>query len=825
MASASEVCWSDAALAVCRLVEETKGHKTLKYLGPSCLVHFSDTSTPKILSSTSSGKTSISERASSYFLVASAEVLKKNQIEACENNSGRSVKIVAEFVRVRDGRKLERKTLSPIKVGGELCRALDDIVESDGMIFIALTGLRRSIFNKSNLLSRALEVAEIQGGNSSARMTSNANDLRCVLFTLVTCGKKAFQLQDNPEFGTKVFDLLPFDTVLTCENQTRSSRYFLQNDEKKRFLNEDEFPKNDIPFGAIILKNVMFAGVLNFDSRQPSPVFVESSLQTDEKAAPIENSCRSLDKSLDSNRVVYVPINLQSADNENQPAGECSAPELSPETGTGGSEEEVQGGPADEQVQGSEEEGGERVTIQKKEEKSVSQGYREPLTAMVPRVTGIQRNPAEIPLAPAVSGGPEYSLPPSPQRCLETQGASTDLNSHGSGFLFQNGRYNELPEGAQGEGWEQSLSGSRHPKKEEHPEVKPSISISTGTKKTYKLADLLKETLLSCLELLEALCRSLDKEYKYGLCKYWKHLAEYFHISEQEYQRFEFQPVFSPTELLFEYLQTADPDVTIGCLKVGLRKIERLDVIDLLVQHEKCDPLALNDETLVSSLFDTDPDIIGELAYLLDIQKSGVKKWSDLAPKLNIPRRIFRMFENCTAGNPTEKVFEIVKVQSPKLTIGELINHLKALKRHDVIKAIKKSTKVTEISVIKELVADVEVMEEVCDLLNQINRTTTVSGLRNLGNRLKIKKEILDDLLPSMEVNQSPTEALIRRLGGSNPSLTLVDFIWALHEISRPDVIVLLDEYLPAGCVQRLLISSCNCEICQQVLPRQSGGS
>ena len=104
---------------------------------------------------------------------------------------------------------------------------------------------------------------------------------------------------------------------------------------------------------------------------------------------------------------------------------------------------------------------------------------------------------------------------------------------------------------------------------------------------------------------------------------------------------------------------------------------------------------------------------------------------------------------------------------------------------------------VKESSVIKELVADVEVMEEVCDLLNQINRTTTVSGLRNLGNRLKIKKEILDDLLPSMEVNQSPTEALIRRLGGSNPSLTLEDFILALHEISRPDVIVLLDEYLP----------------------------
>ena len=119
------------------------------------------------------------------------------------------------------------------------------------------------------------------------------------------------------------------------------------------------------------------------------------------------------------------------------------------------------------------------------------------------------------------------------------------------------------------------------------------------------------------------------------------------------------------------------------------------------------------------------------------------------------------------------------------------INNFKAIVLIIVVLVVKES------SVIKELVADVEVMEEVCDLLNQINRTTTVSGLRNLGNRLNIKKEILDDLLPSMEVNQSPTEALICRLGGSNPSLTLVDFIWALHEISRPDVIVLLDEYLP----------------------------
>lgn len=276
---------------------------------------------------------------------------------------------------------------------------------------------------------------------------------------------------------------------------------------------------------------------------------------------------------------------------------------------------------------------------------------------------------------------------------------------------------------------------------------------------------------------------------------------------------------------MFEYLQTADPDVTIRCLKDALEQIQRLDVISVLIQHEKCNPATLNDETQVSSLFDSDPDIIGEIAYLLDIQKSGVKNWSDLAPKLKISRKIFRKFENCNAGNPTQEMFELLKVHNPNLTIGELISHLEDLKRRDVIKAIEKSTKVTKKSMIKELVADVEIMEEVCDLLNQINRTTAVPGLRQLGNKLGVNSETLDDLLPSQEKNKSPTEALIRRLGGSDPNLTLLNLIWALHEISRPDVIVLLEEYLPDKCVSKLLISSCNCEICQQVLPRETGES
>lgn len=93
--------------------------------------------------------------------------------------------------------------------------------------------------------------------------------------------------------------------------------------------------------------------------------------------------------------------------------------------------------------------------------------------------------------------------------------------------------------------------------------------------------------------------------------------------------------------------------------------------------------------------------------------------------------------------------------------------------------------------------ADLDVMDNVCELLNKKKRTTKVLGLEHLGDRLGVEKEILDDLLPTEEETQSPTEALLRHLGGWKPWLTLTEFIWALHNIDRFDVITVLGIYFP----------------------------
>ena len=93
------------------------------------------------------------------------------------------------------------------------------------------------------------------------------------------------------------------------------------------------------------------------------------------------------------------------------------------------------------------------------------------------------------------------------------------------------------------------------------------------------------------------------------------------------------------------------------------------------------------------SLVDSNPDIIERIAFLLDRQKKGSNNWVELAEKLGIPKDDSKSFETCNTYNPTEDLFELMKIQFPKMTVEELVTHLEAIQRHDVVSAINKSTK------------------------------------------------------------------------------------------------------------------------------------
>lgn len=253
----------DAKLAICRIVEETSGHETVKYFGPGCLAKFEST---EFLHSVGTPK-------SNYFLVASNQVLRKDILETLQNQEtkergvkkrGPSVRMVAEFPEMKIGGRLERKPLNELYSDLE-----EDVFELHGITFLAITKLkleRRRLFRKSNLLSRALE------GNVSSLMTSD--QLQCV----VLCSDRTIDRKDKnvgQNLSAKVYDLLQCDSVL-AHDESQFPSYFLRNEEKKRFLGEDEFRNlNEKPLGSIILStDGKFEGVLNFIKNQPAPAIV-----------------------------------------------------------------------------------------------------------------------------------------------------------------------------------------------------------------------------------------------------------------------------------------------------------------------------------------------------------------------------------------------------------------------------------------------------------------------------------------------------------------------------------------------------------------------
>jgi len=90
---------------------------------------------------------------------------------------------------------------------------------------------------------------------------------------------------------------------------------------------------------------------------------------------------------------------------------------------------------------------------------------------------------------------------------------------------------------------------------------------------------------LNNLELLEGLGKYLDKQYKYGELKCWKHLSEHFGVEAETYEDFTRNQERSPTEDLFEFQKTRKPkEFTVGWLKDKLSSIERPDVGRILLE-------------------------------------------------------------------------------------------------------------------------------------------------------------------------------------------------------------------------------------------------
>ena len=91
---------------------------------------------------------------------------------------------------------------------------------------------------------------------------------------------------------------------------------------------------------------------------------------------------------------------------------------------------------------------------------------------------------------------------------------------------------------------------------------------------------------------------------------------------------------------------------------------------------------------------------------------------------------------------------------------------------------------------------DLHAVMELCSVLNQ-RHGRLIRRWRHLGNKLGIKKIVLDTFSPHEREIISPTHALINYLGASKAFLTMQDLIFALHSIGRLDALGVVTNYFP----------------------------
>lgn len=244
---------SQARLGICRLVEETSGHETIKFLGTGCLSYFESISFFQSVGTPKSQK----------FLVASNQVLTKGYLRAIKKQKSKKAKscvtIFAELPGTKDGSLLERKPLS------DFYNSLEhDVFELNDIIYICVTKkLQGGVFNKKSLMDRSLHASSFKEETLSSAFASD--QLQCFVY----CGETT-----ATTFSMRTYDLLQFESFLAADD-ARYPKYFLRSEEKKRFLKEDEFDTSEKPLGAVIVnKDYNLAGFLNFHNKIPTPVLV-----------------------------------------------------------------------------------------------------------------------------------------------------------------------------------------------------------------------------------------------------------------------------------------------------------------------------------------------------------------------------------------------------------------------------------------------------------------------------------------------------------------------------------------------------------------------
>jgi len=212
----------------------------------------------------------------------------------------------------------------------------------------------------------------------------------------------------------------------------------------------------------------------------------------------------------------------------------------------------------------------------------------------------------------------------------------------------------------------------------------------------------------------------------------WRHLADYFGVSHQNFLELQSTRRESPTNSLLQWLCVHYPDMTVDRFINALKEIGLLEVWRTLEDILKgTGELYIRD--MVQNL-----DLMDELAFLLDVED-----WRHLADYFGVPSDVslrLTVHADTPRESPTQLLLELLTTFRPGTTVEHFRNALMDIRRMDVLRTLDNYIMRHQVSVgeplfdLQRLEQDAEREKNGRDLLADIKEIALHKGFKVSNN-------------------------------------------------------------------------------------------
>ncbi|KAJ7326127.1 hypothetical protein OS493_027978 [Desmophyllum pertusum] len=202
---------------------------------------------------------------------------------------------------------------------------------------------------------------------------------------------------------------------------------------------------------------------------------------------------------------------------------------------------------------------------------------------------------------------------------------------------------------------------------------------------------------------------------------------------------------------------------------------------------------SLSTGSKLSTILTDKPELIQQLALCLDREMRLIPNWKHLARKMFVDEDAIKRLERYSDYSPTIRLFDLLQVTQPDLTIQTLRKALSEIRRNDLCLL----TTQDDVLLKDVMTPGSQLLQTMADKLNR--ELPAVKNWENLAFELDIPVDVRREFAGDStgEKRTSPTKEIMKWVAAWIPDTTLLDVVKALVMIDRNDAVQLITTQFP----------------------------